>query len=58
MFFIKTLFLEGINSLTKEQILDRTKFKAFADDKMYLTQMFYFVFDRVQNIMGKRESPG
>ena len=39
------------NPLPNDKILDRSKFKAFADDKIY-------VMGRVENIMGKAESAG
>ena len=44
-----------INSLPNGKILDLTKFKAFADDKLILTQKLKFVLGRVENIMGKGE---
>ena len=43
-----------VSSLPKDKILDLTKLKAFADDKIYVTQMF--VFDGVENIIGKGEN--
>ena len=36
-------------------MLDQTKLKAFADDKLNETKMIISVFDRVENIMGKGE---
>ena len=41
------------NPLPNDKILDRTKLKAFADDKLYVTKMIISVFDRVENIVGK-----
>ena len=35
-----------------------TKFKAFADDKIIVTQKLKFVLGRVANIVGKRENAG
>ena len=40
------------------KILDGSKFKAFADDKMNVAQMMTSVFDRVENIVGKGENAG
>ena len=37
------------------QILDQTKLKAFAKNKINVTKMIISVFDRVENIVGKRE---
>ena len=37
------------------QILDQTKLKAFADDKLNVTKMIISVFDRVEKIVGKGE---
>ena len=42
-----------VNFLTNDKILDVTKFKAFADDKINVVQMMISVFDRVENIVGK-----
>ena len=35
-----------------------SKLKAFSDDKINGTRMLKFVFDKVENIVGKGESPG
>ena len=53
--FQKTL---QINSLPNNKILDWSKRKAFADDKIKLPKMMIFVFDRVENIVGKGENAG
>ena len=47
-----------INSLPNEKILDVTKSKAFADDKINEAQMVISVFNRVENNVGKRENAG
>ena len=47
-----------MNSLPNDKILDVTKLKAFADDKMNIAQMMIFVFDRVENIVGRGENAG
>ena len=44
-----------LNPLTDNKILDQTKLKAFADNKLNVTNMIIFVFDRVENILGKGE---
>ena len=48
-----------VNSLPNNKILDLTKLKAYADDKINLAQMMISVFDdRVENIVGKGENAG
>ena len=42
--------------LSKDKILDRSKLKAFADDKINLNKNSKFVFGRVENIVGKGEN--
>ena len=44
------------NSLPSDKILDESKFKAFADDKIILTQKSKFVLESVENIAGKGEN--
>ena len=36
-----------INPLPNDIVLDVTKFKAFADDKLNVTKLMIFLFDRV-----------
>ena len=48
----------SVNSLQNDKILDVTKLKAFADDKINVAQMMISVFDRVENIVEKRENAG
>ena len=43
-----------LKPLPNDKILALTKFKAFADDKIIVTQNLKFVLVRVQNIVGKR----
>ena len=43
------------NSLPNDKIVDVTKLKAFADDKINVAQMMIYVFDRVENIEQKGE---
>ena len=45
----------NINPFPHDKILDQTKLKAFADDKLNVTKILISVFDRVENIMGKGE---
>ena len=42
----------------KQQILDCSKLKAFADHKINVTQISKFVLGRVENIEGKGENAG
>ena len=44
-----------LNPFPHNKILDQTKLKAFADDKLDITKMIISVFDRVENIVGKGE---
>ena len=46
------------NSLPNVKILDRSKLKAFAEDKINVTEILKFVLERVENIVGKGENAG
>ena len=46
-----------LNPFPHDKVLDQTKLKAFADDKLNVTKMIIPVFDRVENIVGKAISP-
>ena len=46
------------NSLPNHKYLDWSKLKAFADDKINVTEKMKFVFGRVENIVGKGENAG
>ena len=43
------------NPFQHDKILDQTKLKAFADNKLNVTKMIISVFHRVENIVGKGE---
>ena len=43
------------NPFPHDKILDQTKLKAFASDKLKVTKMIISVFDRVENMVGKGE---
>ena len=45
-----------VNSLPNDKILDMTKLKAFADDKLNNAKMIIFLFDRLENTEGKGEN--
>ena len=47
--------LEKGNPFPHDKILDQTRLKAFADDKLNVTKMIISVFERVENIVGKGE---
>ena len=47
-----------INSIPNDKILDCSKLKAFAKDKINLAKMMIYVFDRIENIVGKGENAG
>ena len=53
-FFSNLTYL--FNSLPNDKILDWSKLKAFADDKIKVLRMMIFVFHRVENIVGKGEN--
>ena len=46
------------NSLPNDKILDWSKLKVFADNKIKVLKMMIFVFDRVENTVGKGENVG
>ena len=46
------------NLLPNDQILDMTKLKAFADNKLNIDKMTIFLLDRVENTEGKQENAG
>ena len=50
--------LKLINSLRHNKILDWSKLKAFADNKMNLNEKLKIVLGRVGNIVGKEENAG
>ena len=52
------LFPQFFNSLPHNKILDWSKLKAFADDKLNATEKLKFVLGRVENIVGKGENAG
>ena len=47
-----------INTLPNDKILDVTKLKAFADDRINVAQMMIPVFVGLENIVGKGENAG
>ena len=50
-----------INSLSVDKIVDWSKLKAFADDKLEVVKIILFVFDRVVHIVhivGRGENAG
>ena len=49
-------FLVQINSLPNDKILDETKLKAFADDKLNVAKTMIPLFDKVENTIGKGEN--
>ena len=51
----KELTLMG---LSNDKILDLSKFKLFADNKMNVAKMMIYVFHSAENIAGKEENVG
>ena len=52
------LLKSTLNSFPNNNILDETKLKAFADDKLNVAKMTISHFDRVENTVGKGENAG
>ena len=50
--------MESFNALPNDKILDLTKFKAFADNKTILIKKLKFIWERVENTVGKGENAG
>ena len=46
---------EVFNLFPQKKILDQTKLKAFADDEVGVTKIIISVFDRVENIVGRKK---
>ena len=49
---------ERVNSVPNNKLLDSSKLKAFADNKINVTEKLKFVSGRVENIVGKGENGG
>ena len=49
---------QWINSLPNDKILDRSKLKAFADNKINMNEKLKFVLETVENVVGKGENAG
>ena len=47
-----------LNPLPEDIILDWSKLKAFADDKIIVTEKMKFVLERVEKIVGEGENVG
>ena len=50
--------VSSFNSLPNDSILDWSKLKALADDKIIVTEKLKFVFGRVENVVEKGENAG
>ena len=48
-------FIKVVNTLPNDKILDSSKLKAFADDKINVNENLKFGLRRVENIVGKGE---
>ena len=48
--------VNSFKHLPNDKILDMTKFKAFADDKVDVAEMKISHYDRVENTVGKEEN--
>ena len=49
---------ERVNSIPNDKILDWSKLKVFADDKISVNEKLKFGLERVENIVGKGENAG
>ena len=47
-----------VNSLPNNKLLDQSKFKELADNKINATKKLKFVLGMVENILGKGENAG
>ena len=60
--FLSTIILyhtiPTINSLPNDKISDWSKLKAFANNKINVTEKLKFVLGKVENIVGKGENAG
>ena len=56
--FLKASLSRSFNSLPNGKILNVTKLKAFADNKLNIAKMKIFLFDRVENAVAKGENAG
>ena len=54
---VESKFMQ-LNSLSNNKILVLSKFKAFADYSLNVAKWQEYVFDRVENIVGKGENAG
>ena len=57
-FQIYFVVCKGFNSLPNDKILDQSKSKAFADDKIQFVEMMIYILDMVENTVGKGENAG
>ena len=55
MLFFKKQHI-SVNPLSDDKILSLPKLKAFADDKLNITQNIKVFFHRIENIVGKEEN--
>ena len=57
--FQSLLHVQLFNPLQDNNFLDWTKFKAFADDNLFVAKIMISAFDRIEiNIVGKGENAG
>ena len=55
-FFFK--LTDNFNSLANDKLLDWSNLKAFADNKIKVTEKMKFVLEMIENIVGKGENAG
>ena len=47
-----------VNPFPNDRVLDMTKLKAYADDNLNVAKMMIYLFNRVENTVGKGENAG
>ena len=52
------IFLLALNFLPNDKILDMTKLRTFADDKLNVAEIKISLYDRVENTVEKGENAG
>ena len=57
-FLLTQCFFAHLTLKPNDKILDWSKLKAIADDKIKVLKMIFFFFDRVENIVEKGENAG
>ena len=57
-YFVLYRKISGFNSSRNDKIVDQSKLKVFADDKINVTQKIKFVSGSLENVVGEGENAG